>query len=262
MYPLIVPRQRNRDLPEGVFKRATRPRGDTVSASGASPTTANQNEGGSLIYRKVIPPELRPRLGRREWFVSLGTTDVVVARVKAVVESVLAERAFAEAREALLLDSASAELGQDHAVALGALAGALEAEQDSSRRAILGALLRRLASPAGEAPSGDQQTLTMLLDHWREAEQPSVPEYHVVGTAVDRFVKHMGDRRVADVTPTALEEFEHVLATTPYQKSGQPLHRSGREAAVGAIKRLVRWREEGGLERSKHTRTLAAAAGD
>src|SRR4030095_12357411 len=154
---------------------------------------------------------------------------------------------------------------------------------------LLSALLSRLARQ-GDAgvTTGEGLTITALLDLWNGAERPSLPEFHVVGVAVDRFVKALGDRRLADVTPTALQEFELVLATTPYQKSrqplhrsgrqrlqqefelvwatppnkksAQPLHRSGRQATVGAIERLVKWFHDGGPEREEHARRLGAAS--
>src|SRR5262249_10946934 len=108
--------------------------------------------------------------------------------------------------------------------------------------------------------SPDDITISALFDLWNEAEKPSVPEFHVVGVALDRFVKAMGDRRLADITPMALEEFDQALATTPYQKAGQPLHKAGREATVSAIQRLLRWRDEGGPERAAHATELGRAS--
>src|SRR6185436_16703077 len=116
------------DLPEGLFQR-----------------------GRSWIYRKVIPPEVRQQMGRREWHVSLGPITEVEARALAVVESVLAERAVHQAREALLLDEAGAH-PHDRNAALDALPGLLERESDAVRRTILAALLRRTIAPGGGAP--------------------------------------------------------------------------------------------------------------
>jgi hypothetical protein len=312
-------RQRSRGLPEAVFRR-----------------------GPVYVFRRQVPPELRAKLGKREVFKSLATGDELEARILGVIELVLSERRFTEAKESLLLDTAAESLHHHHTDSLAALARLLQAEPDATRRATLGLLLTRLTFPrpthsrAGQTMSellsyyleaeqppateraavttaverfidamGDMRaadvgmtalrrfeallppadraalvkatqglllwfrevppedlhhgagmTLTALLDAWHEAEKPSLPEFHAVAVNVDRFVKAMGDRRVADVTATVLEGFEQVLAVTPHQRGGQPLHRSGREAAVGAVERLLRWRAEGGPERAAHVRSL------
>jgi hypothetical protein len=237
-----MPRQRARDLPEGLFQR-----------------------GRSWVYRRVIPPELRQRIGRREVHKVLPAEDEQEARLLASVEAIRAQRLFHEATEGLLLDSASADLASRHTDTLAALSRLLPrlTTTDPEAVALLSALLSRLAR-RGDAgvTTGEGLTITALLDLWNEAERPSLPEFHVVGVAVDRFVKALGDRRLADVTPTALQEFELVLATTPYQKSGQPLHRSGRQATVGAIERLVKWFHDGGPERAEHARSLGAASSE
>jgi len=82
-----MPRQRSRELPEGLFKR-----------------------GPVYVFRRAIPPELRAKIGRREVFLSLGTTDELEARIRGAVELVRSEQLFHEARESLLLDEAAAGL--------------------------------------------------------------------------------------------------------------------------------------------------------
>jgi hypothetical protein len=232
------PRQRDRGLPEGLFL-----------------------DGSRFLFRRQISPELRARLGRREVYKSLGTSDELEARCLACVEAVLAERSFHEAREQMILEEATAGLVPHLADALTRLAALLAAEQDATRRAILAGLVSRLGGQSVESsPSGDTGDLTMsqLLEAWREAEKPPLPEFYAIATGFDRFVRAMGDRRLADVTPPVVEEFAHHLETVPYQKGGQPLHRSGREATMFAIRSLLRWRDEGGLERAQHAKDIGA----
>ena len=228
-----MPRQRARDLPEGVFKR-----------------------GDTYIYRKAIPPELRAKIGRREVFLSLGTSDELEARIRGAVELVRSERTFAEAREALLLDGVARDLGTHHGpagaghlhtptLALAALTRALVAEEDAGRRAILGLLHRKLTSPPKAiVHSVAQQTLTELLDHWQEAEQPPAPELHEMQVAVRRAVKILGDMPALDVGVTALRRLADGLATVPHQARGQALNPRAREATIEQLQRLLLWQRE------------------
>ena len=106
----------------------------------------------------------------------------------------------------------------------------LETESDATKRAILGSLLARFYFPATPTHDAAEQTLTALLAHWLEAEQPPAPEAHAMQVAVNRAVAILGDLRVTDVDAAALRRLADGMATAPYQKQKQPLHRSGREA--------------------------------
>jgi hypothetical protein len=53
--------------------------------------------GGVYIYRREVPSRLRSLIGKREWKVSLGTSDLVVAQRRTVSVAADVERVIQEA---------------------------------------------------------------------------------------------------------------------------------------------------------------------
>ena len=69
---------------------------------GAMPQPFKCPKTGNFYYRKVIPVELRPLVGRgREWKVSTGTKVLSEARIPFIEEAARCEAALALARASL-----------------------------------------------------------------------------------------------------------------------------------------------------------------
>jgi len=130
-------------------------------------------------------------------------------------------------------------------------------DKDSVVKALQGLLLW-FREPSSD--SSDEMTLTRLASAYLEAEQPPAAEAHAMRVAVKRATDILGDLPAAAVDATALRRLADGMATTPYQKQKQPLHRSGREATLKAIEGLLRWHRDGGPERAAHADELRRAS--
>lgn len=146
---------------------------------------------GMLYFRRAVPADLRPAVGRREIKISLDTKDPIEARLRFFRASLECEQLFREAR-LVSLEGWRPVLEQEVA-----------ADHDASEQV-----------DDEQAP-----TVSQMHERWIEERRPAEQTVREWSAARRRFIELHGDLAITDVRRSHGTEFRRLLRRLPSRPS-------------------------------------------